>query len=153
MDMGSDNGNSSSGGHSMGSMMMMVFQTERATPLFANSWTPGSAGAYAGTCIFLVVLAVVARLLLAFRTQQEARWLERDTNRRYVAANGKIPLSEQISRDPDAKQMTMTLSENGVEETVFVVARKKTVVRPWRFSVDPVRALMDTVIAAIGYLL
>lgn len=155
MDMPQGSGTSSdnSSGHgSMGSMMMaMVFQTETATPLYANSWTPGSAGAYAGTCIFLVVLAVVARLLVAAKTLQEARWLDRDTQRRYVAANGKIPLAEHVSRDPDAKQMT--LSENGVEETVFVVARKNNIARPWRFSVDPVRAVMDTVIVGVGYLL
>ena len=151
MDGSSSSSDSSSSG-SMGSMMMaMVFQTQTATPLYANSWTPGSAGAYAGTCIFLVVLAVVARLLIAAKTLQEARWLDRDTQRRYVAANGKIPLAEHISRDPDAKQMT--LSENGVEETVFVVSRKNQIARPWRFSVDPVRAAMDTVIVAVGYLL
>ncbi len=142
MDMGS--------GH--GSMMMaMVFQTNKATPLYANSWTPDSAGAYAGTCIFLVVLAAIARLLLALKNRQEARWLDRDARRRYVAVNGKVPLSEHVARDPDAKQMV--LSENGVEETVFVVAKQGSMSRPWRFSVDPVRAVMDTVIVGVGYLL
>ncbi|KAK2598916.1 hypothetical protein QQS21_005594 [Conoideocrella luteorostrata] len=158
MDMGKDMGkdmsnNSSSSGHgSMSSMMMaMVFQTNTATPLYANSWTPQSAGAYAGTCIFLAILAIVGRLLLAARSIQEARWLNKDLRRRYVAANGKIPLSEQISNDPNARQMTLTA--NGVDETVFVVASKSCEVRPWRFSVDPVRAAMDTVIVGVGYLL
>ncbi|KAG6030759.1 hypothetical protein E4U41_007766 [Claviceps citrina] len=144
---------SSGGGHGSGmsTMMAMVFQTNHATPLYADSWTPRSAGAYAGTCIFLVVLAVVARLLLAARSIQEARWLDKDLERRYVAAHGKIPLSEDICNDPSARKMT--LSANGVEETVFVVARKGCEVRPWRFSVDPLRAVMDTVIVAVGYLL
>ncbi|QPH18848.1 hypothetical protein C2857_003949 [Epichloe festucae Fl1] len=152
---GSPGGNSNDGHEAMSStsmMMAMVFQTNNATPLYANSWTPRSAGAYAGTCIFLVVLAVAARLLLAARSIQEARWLDKDLQRRYVAAHGKIPLSEDISNDPRAKQMT-TLSANGVEETVFVVARKGCEVRPWRFSVDPLRAVMDTVIVGVGYLL
>ncbi|GAB0135329.1 hypothetical protein EsDP_00003671 [Epichloe bromicola] len=142
----------SSGHEAMSSMMMaMVFQTNKATPLYANSWTPRSAGAYAGTCIFLMVLAVAARLLLAARSIQEARWLDKDLRRRYVAAHGKIPLSEDMANDPRAKQMT--LSANGVEETVFVVAREGCEVRPWRFSVDPLRAVLDTIIVGVGYLL
>ncbi|KAG5913717.1 hypothetical protein E4U42_000912 [Claviceps africana] len=131
--------------------MTMVFQTNNATPLYANSWTPHSAGAYAATCIFLVALAIVARLLLAARSVQEARWLDKDLQRRYVAAHGKIPLSEDISND--ARAAKMTLSANGVEETVFVVARRGHEVRPWRFSVDPLRAVMDTVTVGVGYLL
>ncbi|PNY25342.1 Ctr copper transporter [Tolypocladium capitatum] len=153
MPVGGAGVNPSSSGHgSMGAMMMtMVFRADTATPLYANSWTPSNAGAYAGTCIFLVILATVARLLLAAKTLQEARWLDHDARRRYVVANGKVPLAEHVASDPDAKQMT--LSENGVEETVFVVARKTHVARPWRFTVDPVRAAMDTVIVGVGYLL
>lgn len=151
---GDSSSGSGSGHEAMSSMMMaMVFQTNKATPLYADSWTPRSAGAYAATCIFLVVLAVAARLLLAARSIQEARWLDKDLRRRYVAAHGKVSLAEEISNDPRAKQMTTTLSANGVEETVFVVARKGCEVRPWRFSVDPLRAVMDTVIVGVGYLL
>lgn len=143
------------GGHGHDSMgpttMQMIFQTNMETALYANSWTPRNPGAYAATCIFLMALAVVARLLLAAKSIQEARWLDRDANRRYVASNGRMQLAEYITRDPDAKQMT--LSENGVEESVVVVGRKGAVAPPWRFSVDPVRALMDTVLAGVGYLL
>ncbi|KAG6012405.1 hypothetical protein E4U54_007565 [Claviceps lovelessii] len=151
--MGSMGGStSSSGAHDgMAMAMAMVFQTNNATPLWASSWTPQSAGAYAGTCIFLAVLAIIARLLLTARSIQEARWLDKDLHRRYVAAQGKIPLSEDIANDPSAAKMT--LSANGVEEAVFVVARTRREVRPWRFSVDPIRAVMDTVIAGVGYLL
>ncbi|KAM0356064.1 hypothetical protein ACHAPU_000458 [Fusarium lateritium] len=155
MDMGDDSSgsssSSSSSSHSSSNMMTMVFQTETRTPLYASSWTPTSAGAYAGTCIFLAILAIIARGLVAFKAVQEARWLDQEAARRYVAVNGKIPLSEQIASSPDARRMT--LSENGVEETVVVVERKQAVTRPWRFSVDPVRACLDTVIVGIGYLL
>jgi hypothetical protein len=131
--------------------MHMFFQTDNATPLFAAAWTPSNAGTYAATCIFLIVLACIGRGLLALRSILEARWLDRDAARRYVATAGKTPMSERISQDRDAK--SMTLSENGVEESVFVVERKRGIVRPWRFSVDPIRALLDTVLAAVGYLL
>lgn len=145
-DMDMDTGSSS---HS--NMASMVFQTQNDTPLFSNTWTPSSSGAYAGTCIFLIVLAIVARCLVAFKALQESRWRDREARRRYVAVNGKAPLAEQVSNSPDAKHMT--LSENGLEETVVVVERRHSVRRPWRFSVDPVRALMDVVIVGIGYLL
>ncbi|KAF4449313.1 hypothetical protein F53441_7385 [Fusarium austroafricanum] len=151
MDMSDGSSSSTSSAHASSSIMAMVFQTETRTPLYANSWTPANAGTYAGTCIFLVVLAIIARVLVAFKAVQEARWLDREAARRYVAVNGKIPLAEQIASDPNARRMT--LSENGVEETVVVVERKRAAMRPWRFSVDPVRACLDTVIVGIGYLL
>ncbi|KAJ4133075.1 hypothetical protein NW754_015884 [Fusarium falciforme] len=151
-DSSSDSSSShSSHGSSSSSIMAMVFQTQRQTPLYSDSWTPESAGAYAGTCIFLAILAIIARCLVAFKTVQEARWLDREAARRYVAVNGKLPLAEQIASGPDARRMTLT--ENGVEETVVVVERKRAAARPWRFSVDPVRACLDTVIVGIGYLL
>jgi hypothetical protein len=151
MDTADDSSGSSSSSHGSSNMMTMVFQTETRTPLYATSWTPTNAGAYAGTCIFLAVLAIIARGLVAFKAVQEARWLDREAARRYVSVNGKLPLSEQIASSPDARRMT--LSENGVEETVVVVERKQAVTRPWRFSVDPVRACLDTIIVGIGYLL
>ncbi|ATY61284.1 Ctr copper transporter [Cordyceps militaris CM01] len=147
MDMGSSNSTQQGGS----SMMAMVFQTQTATPLYADAWTPRNSGAYAGTCIFLIVLSVVARLLVALRATQEARWLDHDAQRRYVTARGRVPLAEAVAHDPEAK--TMVLSANGAEETVVVVARKDAAARPWRFTVDPVRAVLDTTIVGVGYLL
>ncbi|RFU79489.1 ctr copper transporter [Trichoderma arundinaceum] len=155
MDGMGDSSGSSSGSSSstMAMLMAMVFQTDIQTPLYANSWTPHSTGAYAGTCIFLIVLTVIARLLVAFKGRQERIWADQNAQRRYVVVNGKEPISERLSRDPDAKQMNMMLSENGVEEKVFVVERKHSAAQPWRFSVDPARAALDTVIVGVGYLL
>lgn len=136
------------------STMMAVFQTSMATSLYSASWTPASAGTYAATCIFLIVLAAAFRGLLALKSWQEQRWLDRELKRRYVVVNGKSPLAENLSRDSLAKNATMVLSENGVEESVVVVRRPSAAhARPWRWSVDPVRAVIDTVIAGVGYLL
>lgn len=146
-----DSSNTSSHGSSSSSIMAMVFQTQRQTPLYSDSWTPESAGAYAGNCIFLACLAIITRCLIAFKFVLEARWLDREAARRYVAVNGKSPLAEQIASGPDARRMTLT--ENGVEETVVVVERKRAAARPWRFSVDPFRACLDTAIVGTGYLL
>lgn len=47
--------------------MAMTFFTSTTTPLFSPSWVPQSAGQYAGTCIFLIALAAIFRMLLALR--------------------------------------------------------------------------------------
>jgi len=139
------------GGHSGG--MMSVFTTVMATPLYSTAWTPTTTGTYAATCIFLIVLAALFRGLLAAKWWQENRWLDRELNRRYVVVNGKAPLAENLSRDSLAKHGNVVLSENGVEENVVVVKKRTFGPRPWRLSVDPVRAAIDTVIAGVGYLL
>lgn len=65
--------------------------------------------------------------------------------------NGKLGMAGKMSTDSMAKQMV--LSENGLEENVTVVQKGHGIWRPWRFSVDPVRAVIDTAIAGVGYLL
>lgn len=77
--------------------------------------------------------------------------MDAEFNRRYVTVAGKQPKSERVSQDSDSKRMV--LSENGMEEDVMVVKKRGMDVRPWRFSTDPVRAVMDTIIAGVGYLL
>lgn len=144
-DSGSSSDHGSSGGHAT------AFQNTIMTTLFSNDWTTTNTGAYAGTCIFLIILAIVARVLVALKGRMEARWESQALKRRFVAVNGKAPLAERISQDRESKQMV--LSDNGVEENVFVVENRTHKARPWRFSVDPVRAVLDTVIVGIGYLL
>jgi len=133
------------------SMMSMTFFTSYMTPLYSAMWTPTTVGSYAGTCIFIIILATIFRALLAVKAWKETAWMNAEFNRRYVTVAGKQPKSERISSDSDSKRMT--LSENGVEEDVFVVKKRDMDTRPWRITVDPVRAAMDTVIAGVGYLL
>ncbi|KUI62574.1 hypothetical protein VP1G_09693 [Cytospora mali] len=154
MDMGSGSGSSSStsdNSSSTMSTMMVSFQNSMSTTLYSERWTPSSAGAYAGTCIFLIALAAIFRGLFALRALQEGRWLDQELNRRYVVVNGKQSVRDDVSRD--SLKQNMFLSANGIEEEVMVVKKKHSHVRPWRLSVDPVRAVIDTVIAGVGYLL
>ncbi|PSR80530.1 Ctr copper transporter [Coniella lustricola] len=48
--------------------MNMTFFYSLVTPLFSTAWTPNGIGQYAGTCIFLIILAVIHRSLVAFRS-------------------------------------------------------------------------------------
>lgn len=143
----------SADGTSMMSMssMMMVFFTSTETPLYSSTWMPANVGQYAGTCIFIIILAVLLRLLLAIKTWKETAWLDAEFNRRFVVVAGKPNKSESIQQDPDSKRMLLT--QNGVEEEVFVVQKTGHGVRPWRITTDPLRAVLDTLIAGVSYLL
>lgn len=104
--------------------MMMVFFTATDTPLYSSTWTPGSIGAYVGTCIFLIALSAFFRGFLAVRcnfTPIWARW----SRRRHG-----------------------TLLDCDREEE-FVKCRG----RPWRINEAAARAALDTVLAGISYLL
>ncbi|KAI0147507.1 Ctr copper transporter [Xylariaceae sp. FL1272] len=129
----------------------MVFTSHIQTPLYSTAWTPTTAAGYAGTIIFLILLAIFFRVVLAAKALAEARWLEAEMHRRYVVVQGKVPISERASRDGLSNKILLT--GNGVEEDVVVVQRKHQPPRPWRLSVDPLRAAIDTVIAGVGYLL
>ncbi|KAL5606343.1 hypothetical protein BROUX41_002760 [Berkeleyomyces rouxiae] len=141
----------SSSSSSSSMAMNMVFVDSHTTPLFTSSFSPDNNGQYAGMCIFLIVLAIVARLLMAVRSKLEAFWLDKDNERRYVVVAGKADLAEQVSKNESVSNLV--LSENGVEQNVKVVERKTPKARPFRLSVDVVRAAVDTVIAGVGYLL
>jgi len=133
------------------SMMSMTFFTSTMTPIYSAMWTPTSTGQYAGTCIFLIILATILRGLLAARAWKEAAWLDAEFNRRYVTVAGRPSKAEHIASDVDSKRMTLT--ENGVEEDVMVVKKRGMGTRPWRITTDPIRAVMDTIIAGVAYLL
>lgn len=134
------------------SMMDMVLFGSNRTPLYSSAWTPSSTGSYAGTCIFLVILAVIFRGLLAGKHILEHRWLDKELNRRYVTVQGIPSEEERINADKDGKNMVLR-SERGVEERVRVVRSHVRTVTPWRLSVDFPRAVYVTVTAGVGYLL
>lgn len=93
-----------------------------------------------GTCIFLILLGAIFRGLFALRAIREAKQTEVERKRRYITGSG---LSKKL--DNDSKEPT------SVESNASKVPDRK--VRPWRISTDMPRAMMDTVIAAVGYLL
>ncbi|KAJ5502628.1 Ctr copper transporter [Penicillium fimorum] len=150
---GMDMGSSSTHSMSSSSMSMtMVFTNTHDTPLFSNTWTPSSSGSFAGTCIFLIVLAIIDRCLMAFKATMERHWLATHLNRRYVTVAGKSTEAGNIDSDPDAKIASL-ITAQGVEESVKVVHNISRGPIPWRFSVDLPRALLFLCIMGISYLL
>ena len=144
-----DMGGMDMGHGSMG--MSMFFFTATNTPLYSAAWTPTSAGAYAGTCIFLIILAIVLRALFTAKTYLEYRALESAMKRRYVVSADQQSVTDKAFND--ASSTTGVLTTNGLQENVRVVEAPARHVQPFRFSVDLPRAAIMTVAAGVGYLL
>lgn len=129
-----------------------VFTNSFGTPLYSATWVPSSSQAYAGTCIFLVVLAAVGRGLLALKAEMEHHWLAAALDRRYILVAGRSSEAGAIDSCTDAKAATL-VTVQGVEESVKVVRRLSRGPQPWRFSVDLSRAFLYLCIAGVTYLL
>jgi len=103
------------------------------------AWTPSDVGDYAGTCIFLIALAVIFRGLLALRSHFQRTAWSRTPVQLLPAAYGNKSTCEN-DRDDHRELEKGTISG-------------RSEVQPWRISVDGSRAVLDTVIVGIGYLL
>jgi copper transporter 1 len=120
---------------SMGSGMMMsmadmaiVFFNSANTPLYTQSWTPKTAGQYAGICIFLVILAIVCRALLVLRCRFPALM------EKIYARNHADILSQPLDDIDECKQ-----------------AQKPH--KPWSINESLLRGVLDTILAGVGYML
>ena len=141
----------------MGSMSM-VFTTVHNTPLYSKAWTPTSTGAYAGTCIFLIVLAILSRLLQAWRHTLEQKFHDRAMNRRYVVVRGEQEGEPSLDESEAAKEkpeQQAILTSRGLDEKVRVITAKSRSkeTTPWRISTELPRACVYTLQAGLGYLL
>lgn len=144
---------SNMGNSSMTSMRTMVFTTNQDTPLYSSAWTPTSPTQYAGACIFLILLAILGRCLIASKAIAERRWLAVARNRRYVEVAGRTSESSLDYQGPESKAVSLLAAE-GIQEPVKIVGRvTPPIPQPWRFSVDLPRALLFLCVAAVGYLL
>lgn len=142
----------------MGNMSMpMVFTTRMDTPLWSAQWTPNSSGTYAGTCIFLAVLAIISRLLTAYQHLLEVRWHDKAVKRRYITVAGAtgIPRATSVDLNVPEKSQEATLTTNGLDERVRVlrVSRRGIETKPWRLSTDLPRSILFTIQSGIRYLL
>ncbi|PPJ60125.1 hypothetical protein CBER1_03138 [Cercospora berteroae] len=129
---GSMDGNSTDSGTTMMGMdaMLMTFFTSTTTALYSNAWQPSTSGQYVGTCIFLIALAAIFRGIVAVRTNFPALlalWAHRrDTSILHPEAGGD-----------DGKLLLYGFAST----------------RPWNINEALARALLDTVLAGVSYLL
>ncbi|KAJ5175661.1 Low affinity copper transporter [Penicillium canariense] len=117
--------------------MAMTFFTSFKTPLYSNEWTPSSQGQYAGTCIFLIVLAVLLRILLALRPILEGRvWTDSVQH---------SMLGEHL---PDASHKTKPVP--GLQLSIQELGSRWS---RWRVNPAAGRATYELVVSGIAYLL
>lgn len=128
--------------------MMMVFYTSTSTPLYSASWIPSGTGQYAGTCIFLIVLAVIFRGLLSLKAIVQRKWQQNEMNRQYVLGSGNVQVDGRALQDGGMEKTILIRSEDGA-----VVRNGSSGLRPWRISTEGPRAILDTVIVGVAYLL
>ncbi|KAK9449121.1 Ctr copper transporter family-domain-containing protein [Limtongia smithiae] len=143
MDMSSDD-----------SMSEMYFHTSISDYLFSTGWTPSTRGRYAGTCIFLIVLAVINTFVHVFKFRAN-RYLNARADRLATVlirgGNGEDTASEQEK----------TVSAGGAVGELASAVRAEAItpifdfrdVRPWRLSVDVPLALLQLLFVGISYLL
>lgn len=138
----------------MSSMTMkMVFYNAHDTPLYSSAWTPAADGSYAGTCIFLIILSIISRALLALKAVLERHWLNAHLNRQFAPSpeNGRI---DGQGQDPDAKLASLVTAPGTPPSSAEKVARGSfPAPLPWRFSVDVPRALIILAFTGVSYLL
>ena len=150
--MSGHHGMVSSSNGSAYSGMDMIFYTSTTTPIFSSQWTPTSTAQYAGTCLFLITLAIIFRALFALGYKLDKRNIDAARKRRYIVVAGQTSITEETALNSEAKSAVL-ISERGGEEEVRVVSRKMRTVMPWRLSTDLPRALLSTVTIGVGYLL
>ena len=139
------------GGHGHGDMKMgmsemaMTFFALSETPLYSDDWTPAKAGHYAGTCIFLIVLGLILRVLLALRPILETRLWGRTAAAAAVAASTKGSEEERGEGAVPAGQPRHAIA------AVAMDTRRRW--SGWRAGTAASRATYELAIAGVGYLL
>ena len=120
---------------SMADMVMVFFSSSR-TPLFSEAWTPSGEGYFAGTCIFLIALSCILRVMLALKPSLEAGFW-----RSYVARDTEeFVTASQVAQDKSAPGRGM---EQLGKDVRFRWAG-------WRVSSAASRATYETLVVCVG---
>ncbi|KAH7024618.1 Ctr copper transporter [Microdochium trichocladiopsis] len=137
--------------------MAMVFFQSVTSPLFSKAWTPADPGAYAGTCIFLIVLATVHRILIALRNIYFCSAVLSDPRRTKElsggSGNGGADCCNSNGPDDDAVVGPGYRRHLGRREGFWAALRRARRSCPFRTSTETARAVAEVVISGVGYLL
>lgn len=118
--------------------MAMTFFTSFKTPLYSAQWTPGTKGQYAGTCIFIIALAVILRVLLALKPILEGRvWTD--------SARAHIP-----GIDSHVEAGKLPVAPSGLRSSMQEIRHRGS---SWRVNPAAGRATFELVLAGVAYLL
>ncbi|KAI1630933.1 Ctr copper transporter family-domain-containing protein [Biscogniauxia mediterranea] len=114
--------------------MAMVFFQSATTPLYSLDWTPTSEGSYAGTCIFLIMLGIAHRILVALRS---------------ALLYSKSELEQVIAKESFANEEAYRNSPESVGNRL----RSHWTSHPFKVATETTRAVLEVIISGFGYLL
>ncbi|KAK9379725.1 Ctr copper transporter family-domain-containing protein [Kockiozyma suomiensis] len=153
MDMGTTTSSASSSAASTmdmssSSMSSMTFHSNIADYILSTGWTPDNRGQYVGTCIFLIVLAIIYRATHVIKHRTERYLISRalvksvpvvlgeDSDvEKYVAASASGSLAAPDSQRLPSRPFDFTHA------------------RPWRVSIDIPLSVIQFFLSGISYLL
>ncbi|KAJ6086842.1 hypothetical protein N7467_005756 [Penicillium canescens] len=144
MSMATSTSSSMSGMSGMSDMSMsmadmaMTFFVSFKTPLFSTEWTPGTQGQYAGTCIFIIALAVIMRVLLAVKPILEGRLWTDSIHDHMLHDHSNL----EAGKSPRAP--------SGVRMSAQEIGSRWA---SWRVNPAAGRATYEVVLAGVAYLL
>lgn len=160
MDNHDNNSHDHHGSMSMPTTMPMTFFTSTTTPLYTPAWQPKTSAHYALTCLFLVLLCIVFRALLAARCNLETllRALGRARRRPAIerASSFRAEVDEEgdVGGDGDGDgDDSLTDEKNQLRDRAHRKGSKKRTCSNGRGSEILLRALLDTLLAVVSYLL
>ncbi|KAL3488038.1 Ctr copper transporter family-domain-containing protein [Aspergillus germanicus] len=141
---GMDMSDSSSMSSMSMSTMSMTFFTSTKTLLFSNAFSPTTQGQYAGTCIFLIALALILRFMIALRPVLERRvWNDGPRGFAHGAGDSSVVVEEAqaVSEKP------------GSRSKVTVAQDIRSRWSNWKVNCAGGRATYEVVVAGVAYLL
>ncbi|KAI1373931.1 Ctr copper transporter family-domain-containing protein [Hypoxylon crocopeplum] len=123
-----------------GTPMVMTFFSSSTTSLFSKAWTPTTAVEYAGTCIFLIILAVIMRAMLALKpVLEKSLW------------NPMVDREGVLIPDDDTGCCKEEIMPQQSAKRVYGAVRRRWSI--WRLRTSLGRAAFELLLAMVGYLL
>lgn len=130
-----------------------TFIDSHSTPLYSRQWTPASAGSYAATCIFLIVLAATARCLVALKSVLEQRWKAAFLSRQRDALAAKSTNDGALERSGLGAKMGTVSTAHHVGGNDAAGLKVSNSPAPFQPMVDLSRALLVIVTTGVSFLL
>jgi hypothetical protein len=158
MDNHDNNSHDQHGSMSMPTTMPMTFFASNTTPLYTPAWQPKTSAHYALTCLFLVLLCIVFRALLAARCNLEVllralgRARRRPAMERASSFRAEVDEEGDVGGDGDGEEDMRDEKSQSHDRSHRDSGRKRTCGNE-RGSEVLLRALLDTLLAVVSYLL
>jgi hypothetical protein len=150
-----------SSGSNQQAPMAMTFFSSKTTPLFSTAWKPSTTGQYIGTCLFIVVLGMALRLLLAVRGTLEDAVIPVRAHPGLRQQHGEGPevdcerILSKAGCDGMALYQEQRQGSVGDVDSLFrcLARRLRSWREEWKFFPALFRATFELLVGGIAYLL